>query len=317
MTVQLSPYELIRAIQDQQRATDRLVQILAGMLDKSQPEPLLSFQPSLVPAAPAAPTRKLRRVSGAAGRPPAEFDLEGVTISTTERRAKILRAVQERPLGLSDMVRRGFAPRNNAMMAQIADINADLEKSGSTFQIKAQPRPPRKTGRGSVAPVYDLVDITKIATPVVLTAAQSEAAAGSIPEQGADESAAGDGAVISAQSAQFVTPTGEGEDRPGSADPLPVADDEPLKPERLAAVDVTRLCVFGPLGHVFVNARAARALHVLKDGDLFGLDHVAKRANVPSTSDCKHALRVEEAALKSIGLEIWCDKFNVRLREAS
>jgi hypothetical protein len=45
MTVGPTPYEILRAIQEQQRATDRLVQMLAGMLDKSAPEALLSDAP--------------------------------------------------------------------------------------------------------------------------------------------------------------------------------------------------------------------------------------------------------------------------------
>lgn len=70
--------------------------------------------------------------------------------------------------------------------------------------------------------------VSQVATPGSLPAAQSEAAAGSRPEQGADERASGDGVVIAAQSAQFVTLSGEGEGAAPSADPSPAAD-EPIK----------------------------------------------------------------------------------------
>lgn len=73
-----------------------------------------------------------------------------------------------------------------------------------------------------------VVPVSKIATPEFLTAAQSEAAAGSTPEKGADESASGAGESIAAQSAQFVTPTGEGEGAATPADPSPAAD-APIK----------------------------------------------------------------------------------------
>lgn len=66
--------------------------------------------------------------------------------------------------------------------------------------------------------------VSQIATPESLPAAQSEAAAGSRPEQGADERASGDGVVIAAQSAQFVTPAGEGEGVGAPVDPSPAVE---------------------------------------------------------------------------------------------
>lgn len=72
-------------------------------------------------------------------------------------------------------------------------------------------------------PAREAAENSKTATPEYLPAAQSEAAAGSRPEKGADESASGDGVAIAAQSAQFVTPTGEGEGRQGDvpSEPAP------------------------------------------------------------------------------------------------
>lgn len=363
MTIQPSPYEVIRAIQDQQRATDRLVQILVGMLDKSQPEPLLSFQPPAAHPAQREPAKKLRRVTGPAGRPPAAYTLDGISFTTTERRVEVLDALRESPQGLSDLVRLGFAPRTNAMMAQIIDINRELAKAGSHYQIKAQPRPTRTTGRGSLAPKYELSKVSETAgsaaqlsgnaaepSPVVEpvendyvdggASAQSHSAEGrpAIPSKPGD---ARTGQGPQAETRNAIVPPGENAGsavRDGAHNPdaaaaplsVPVARPpevaippaEPtaaavLQPERLAAVDVPRCRVFGPGGDIFVNARAARALDVLKHGDLFGLDHVAARAKIPSASDCRHALRIEETALRSIGLEVWSDKFNARLREAS
>lgn len=77
-------------------------------------------------------------------------------------------------------------------------------------------------------PAREVAENSKIATPEFLTAAQSEAAAGSTPEKGADESASGAGESIAAQSAQFVTPSGEGEGIAVPANPSPAAD-EPIK----------------------------------------------------------------------------------------
>jgi uncharacterized protein (UPF0335 family) len=73
-------------------------------------------------------------------------------------------------------------------------------------------------------PAREAAENSRTATPESLPAAQSEAAAGSRPEQGADERASGDGVVIAAQSAQFVTPSGEGEGASPSVEPSPAAE---------------------------------------------------------------------------------------------
>lgn len=90
-------------------------------------------------------------------------------------------------------------------------------------------RPSRAhVARDAGARTREAVQDSKVATPEFQTAAQSEAAAGSTPEQGADECASGNGACIAAQSAQFVTPSGEGEGAATPADPSPAAD-APIK----------------------------------------------------------------------------------------
>ncbi|TQI72938.1 uncharacterized protein (UPF0335 family) [Bosea sp. AK1] len=85
--------------------------------------------------------------------------------------------------------------------------------------------------------------VSQIATPESLPAAQNEAAAGSRPEQGADERASGDGVVIAAQSAQFVTPAGEGEGAAPPVDPSPAAE-EPIN--GLAAANAIAASVVQP-----------------------------------------------------------------------
>lgn len=108
----------------------------------------------------------------------------------------------------------------------------------------------------------------EIAPPETSTAAQSEGAAGSIPEQEAPDSAAGDGELAhSAQGAAFAMPSGAGEEGTGtlvSADPAPAADAKPrftlppakalrpncLKPEACAGVGAR---------HCFTCTQAANA----------------------------------------------------------
>lgn len=339
MTIQPSPFDLLRIIQQQQRATDQLIIMVMGMLDKSAPEMLLTGGPIAPP--------QLRRVSEEAARPGETVEIDGKMVHTTKRRAKLLSMMMAEPMTLSALARAGVSTTVAGVKAQIRDTNSDLERAGVTRIVRMQAIAPQRRGaKGGREPaLYALLEPkNEIAPPGIPTAAQNEAAAGVSPEEAASDSAVGEGvAICPAQDAEFVTPTG-GEvatvatESPSAADePIPdlapaAADaearppevvppqppaDEALSPEKLAAVDVLRCRVFGPNGSVYVSTRAARALDVLKHGDLFGLDHVAVKAKIPSPSDCRHALRIEEASLRSIGLEVWSDKFNVRLREAS
>jgi hypothetical protein len=236
MSVQPSPYDLLRQAQDQiavltasLRALDRSVGILAGMLDTSAPDPVLNWPPATkTPTSDIKATaRKLRRVEGPAGRPPETINIDGITIETTQRRADVLRFFQQGSSTLAFLVARGMAPNANAMMRQIVDINADLERAGSPLRIEAGPRPPRAGANGSVAPTYSLVDTSpETTTPETFPSAQSEAEASARLEQGSDDSAAGDGESVSAQSDQFVTRAGDGEGLAGPADPSSAADEE-------------------------------------------------------------------------------------------
>jgi uncharacterized protein (UPF0335 family) len=80
-------------------------------------------------------------------------------------------------------------------------------------------------------PAREAATNSKIATPGLSTAVQSEAAAGESPDQGSAASAAGDGAHSSAHADQFVTSPGQGEGAPMPVDPLPAAD-EPIASAR-------------------------------------------------------------------------------------
>lgn len=218
MTIQPSPYEIIRAIQDQQRATDRLVQILVGLLDKSAPDPIMSTALSILPVAA---DRPHRRAVGDAGRPPVLVDLDGVEIRTTERRAKIITLLKSETLGLTDLVRRRAVPNTKAASSQLRDINLDLERSGSPFRLVSdRAHPSRRAAR------YRLAIPSEIAPPGRLPAVQNEGAGGARPQEGSEACAAGDGvSASSAHSDQFVTPTGAGEGCPEPADPAPVVDE--------------------------------------------------------------------------------------------
>lgn len=463
MTIQPSPYDLVRAIQDQQRVTDRLVQMLVGMLDKSGPEPLLSGGPI--------PAPQVRRISEEAARPGETIEIDGKPVHTTKRRAKLLTMVMSAPMTLSAMARAGVSPTVAGMKAQIRDTNTDLERAGVTRRVRMQAIAAQRRGaKGGREPaLYALLEPkNEITTPGSLTAAQSEAAAGSSPEQGADERTAGDGEAIPVQSAQFVTLAGEGEGEPAPAGSSPAADDQseiagvptaensgqntgcpsegpvgreecmtaqlgpstcetpsgaetgsdvgavaarppeaappaqppaddaspskgervldmwantnfskaliaekagcavasvsafvsiakakgdpralartpealatrraveecpapppepalpssPIEPGDLIAVDVKlRRVSVGPHGgYETSTAQMARALDLLKSGHMFGLDKIATKAGWQSAEVARNALLLERNRLSQRGVELYLDKFNARLREAS
>lgn len=335
MTVQPSPYDILRAIQDQQavieasqKATSRLVQMLAGMLDMSAPDPILTWPPALTSAEVAAQPRprKPRRVAGPAGRPPATVTLAGIEVKTTARRAKIIGALLAEPRTLAAMVKAGFAPNANAMMRQIGDINADLERAGSQSRIKADARPRRTGGRGSVAPTYSLADAgADITTPEPFSSAQSEAEAGAKPEKGSDASAAGDGASFTAQSDQFVTLAG-GEAATVAAGSPPEADKVPSIPEAvfdamgIVAIDTKAHVIRGPLGDWQASAPVARTIARINSDGIFGLDVILKAGPWPGTDAFRERLRGIRSGLESIGaelIEVPKIGFRLRLKEAA
>ncbi len=456
MTIQPTPYEILRAIQDQQRATDRLVSILIGMLDKSGPDPVLASASQI--AAPqdgvryVPPTQRDRRTVGESARPAVILTVEGVEVRTTERRARLIETVRAASLTLTELARTSIAPTVAGVKAQIIDANNDLQRSGSHLRIRATAGGQRVGARGGRNPsTYRLVGSN--ASPELTPAAQSEEAAGASPEQAADESAVGGGESLSAQSAEFVTQAGEGEEACTSSDPTPAADGreslpadaghgtgecaprpvgegvetaipapelvkpsevwsgggysvdpeaqkdsvdrtgrrnagvgqggavadaehtpetaadtnqqlrsvsppraaeasppagikrplaaqpaaapvklsrETLKPPPardrklriepgdLIAVDVKLKEITSRKGvYQVAGANLARALERLKGGQMFGLDLIAKVAGWPSPDVAKTALGFERNRLAEHGLDLWMDKFNVRLREAA
>lgn len=138
---------------------------------------------------------------------------------TREERSKdrLSEAMSDNKEMSAEMLRDGLiSPEAHAENVALSDAVAAKLGSGVV--------PEKPSGAGTGSAVRAGAPVSKIATPDRHPAAQSEAAAGERPEQGADESASGDGAAIAAQSASFVTPTGEGEGAAPSVDPSSAAD---------------------------------------------------------------------------------------------
>lgn len=357
MTIQPSPYEILQAIQDQQRATDRLIGVLARMLDRSSPDPFLTGGPSEpaadLPALPrrrepvqrSEPEKRASRVAGERGRPRAGIEVDGKLVDTTERRARMIRSVMTTPATAKHLVDLGFAKTVEAVRATVIDINTDLAKAGVFRRMQPIERLPVSGKRGgSHAARYGLIDPN--ALPELSTAAQSEGAAGASPEEAAPVSAIRDGGLDVAQGAEFVTPPVPEEEAATSADPAPVADDEitevvsaippraddkppaaPLSPPSppaatleiaafdLLAVDLATHECLGPRGRYRTGGqKMAKTLDMLKGGQMFGHDFVAKRCGWQSADVARAAIHTEKAKLAAIGVDAYVDKFNVILR---
>lgn len=238
MTVQPSPYDILRSIQDQQavmlasyQATTRLVTMLAGMLDKSGPDPILSGRPSepalpaLPGARPAPPTNQDRRQKGENARPPFLVDIAGVEVKTTERRARLLAAVTEAPATLSELARQAIAPNVAGVKAQIIDVNRDLQRAGLALRVRVQAKPAQRVGSkgGRMPALYALLG-PEDAAPDNPRSVQSEAQAGARPEEETSDSAVGGGEHVAAQDVPFVAQTGAEEGGRTHGDPAPAAD---------------------------------------------------------------------------------------------
>lgn len=246
MTVQPSPYDQLRILQDQiavlhasLRALDRAANTLSGMLDGSAPDPIMYWKsspadvsiniPAPVAAADPSPTR-----------PGAVLEIDGKTVLTTKRRATLLSMVMTAPQTLDAMARAGVSPTVAGMKAQIRDVNGDLERAGVTRLVRMQALPAQRRGaRGGREPaLYALLppkdeETAPLENP---TAAQDEAAAGVSPGEEAPASAAGDGeCIMPAQGAPFVMSPGAGEGHVTPADPAPAAD-EPKQPTAIVRV---------------------------------------------------------------------------------
>lgn len=231
MTVQPTPYEILRAIQDQQavilasqRATDRLVTMLAGMLDKSAPDPLMAPGPMLT--APTA-TPWQPRTKPQSNRPLRRMVIGDVPVMLSESRAKMIEAMAEAPRTTEDIVALGLSKSADAVRKAFVATNFEFTRLGIAHRIKPIERLSRVGPRGgSILPRYALVDpANETAPPGIPTAAQSEAAAGASPDSEAP-CAAGDGdSIMSAQGASFAMPFGAGEGAVTPADPAPAADE--------------------------------------------------------------------------------------------
>lgn len=235
MTIQPTPFVMLRLLQDQYRTMGKMIEMLEGMLDHSAPDPFLTAGPADTDVIPIPPP-VLKRKTGESARPPVLFMLDGQQIKTTERRVKLLRVLQGDPLTYEEMVKAGAVPTRDAAKQAVIDINASLVRAGANRRIYAAAKPAQRIGaRGGREPArFALLPWPpkpEIATPGPFTAAQSEAAAGSTPEQAASVSAAEDGdTILSAQHVEFVTQAGTEEGRqgdfPSEPDIAPAADEE-------------------------------------------------------------------------------------------
>lgn len=240
MTVQPSAYDLVRMIQDQQaviaaaqRLSDKLTAALAGMLDTSAPDPVLNWTPPRPAAEP--PPRKViadeswtPRPKAKSNRPMRRVEIAGVPVILSEARAGMIDALREKPRTTEDIVTLGLSASMDAVRKSFVCINDELQKLGIPHRVQPIERLSRIGPRGgSVLPRYALVGPSKeIVAPDFPPAAQSEAAAGVSPEQGASASADGsDETIVAAHGVQFVTPAGAGEGSSPPADPAPAADE--------------------------------------------------------------------------------------------
>ncbi|MGO4672959.1 hypothetical protein AB4Z40_08675 [Bosea sp. 2YAB26] len=335
MTIQPSPYEIIRAIQDQQRATDRLVQILVGLLDKSAPDPIMSTALSILPVAA---DRPHRRAVGDAGRPPVLVELDGVEIRTTERRAKIITLLKSETLGLTDLVRRRAVPNTKAASSQLRDINLDLERSGSPFRLVSdRAHPSRRAARyrlaipSEIAPLPSPAAVDEIQNAQKLSnrdvSTDDEPSSGAVPQDEAPLAGTGGETLAGRESEHEEHPGSMPEGACEAPQPIPVertkgpatlAARSPIEPGDLIAVDVKFRKVQTRQGaYEVAGANLARALDRLKGGQMFGLDVVARVAGWPNAEVAKTALVFERPRLAEHGLDLYLDKINVRLRSAS
>lgn len=254
MTVQPSPYALLRGLQDQiavlhasLAAIDRAANVLAGMLDTSAPDPLLNWSPPRPAVEP--PPRKLiadepwtPRPKAKSNRPMRRVEIGGVPVILSEARASMIDALREKPRTTEDIVTLGLSASMDAVRKSFVCINDELEKLGIPHRVQPIERLSRIGPRGgSVLPRYALVDPSKeIVAPDFPPAAQSEAAAGVSPEQGASASAdGGDDTIVAAHGVQFVTPTGDG--GTSRVEPSPAADAKPRHPNPGAYVGVDQV----------------------------------------------------------------------------
>lgn len=235
MTIHPSPYEILRAIQDQQavmlasqRATDRLVAMLAGMLDKSAPDPLMAPGPLLGVPAAAAPWQPPQKPKS--NRPMRRVEVGGKPVMLSEARAKMLEAMAKAPRTTEDIVALGLSTSADAVRKAFVATNFEFTRLGIAHRIKPIERLSRVGPRGgSILPRYALVgSANEIADPDLSTAVQSEAAAGASPDSEASDSASGNGdGRVTAQDAPFAMSSGAGEGPASPADPAPAAD-EPI-----------------------------------------------------------------------------------------
>lgn len=254
MTVAPSPYDLLRGLQDQiavlhasLAAIDRAANVLAGMLDKSAPDPILDWNAprwaveppprKAVPASDWTPREKPR-----SNRPMRRVEIGGVPVLLSEARAGMVDALREKPCTTEEIVALGLSKSMDAVRKSFVCINDEFEKLGIRQRIKPIERLSRVGPKGgSILPRYALVDpANEIVAPDFPPAVQSEAAASVSLGSGASASAAGNGDnIVAAHDASFAMPCG-GEGVSCVESPPP-ADAKPKHPNPGAYVGVDQV----------------------------------------------------------------------------
>lgn len=149
-------------------------------------------------------------------------------------------------------------------------------------------------------------------------ASQNEGAAGASPEEGDAASEAGDpGVHDTSEASQFVTSPGTGEGIVTPADPAPAADDGGLIADGdLLTVHPKLRTVTGPGGSYKLDGGTmmVRTLEMMRRGDMFGLDAIARRCGWRNGEVARGAILMERARLEKIGIDLYIDRVNARLR---
>ncbi len=223
----------------------------------------------------------------------------GVTVMLPGSGHKVASALMDGNGTWRGIIATGVASTEGSAMAAISKLRAEIQKqTGKAWTVL------------SVDGAYRILPVETPA-PDNPPASQDEGAAGASPEEGGAVSegrGTGDHDVPS-QAPQFVAPpvTGEGATTP--VEPAPVADGE------LLSVDIKTRFVRSSVGSYRVDGSPlAKALHLLRKGDMFGLDRIAVVAGWRNGETARTALSFERPRLALHGLDLYVDRFNARLR---
>jgi hypothetical protein len=177
----------------------------------------------------------------------------------------------------------------------------------------------------------------KLPEPSLPHSGQNEGESGESPEHGSDDGGPALAGQVTPKSLQFVTLSGAGEGVRTAPELHSAADDEILptrprsrglagekslakttqliEPGDLIGVDIRQCLVHGPKGSWSLDGRVkmARALDLLKSGDIFEFAHIARVAQWQDGAAAQRALLTEAISLPKHGLRLSCDILNARL----